>query len=107
MLGILNIKIPDMLSHKRCHGDSGILGCAEYELKMSNNDKKVSGRRLVRISFCSSCTSEALDAANGDGEIVSLMSVAWVFRELLSAGPSQNGTREAMVRFLRIAPLPL
>lgn len=59
MLGILNIKIPDMLSHKRCHGDSGILGCAEYELKMSNNDKKVSGRRLVRISFCSSCTSEA------------------------------------------------
>lgn len=51
MLGILNIKIPDMLSHKRCHGDSGILGCAEYELKMSNNDKKVSGRRLVRIFF--------------------------------------------------------
>lgn len=59
VLGILNIKIPDMLSHKRCHGDSGILGCAEYELKMSNNDKKVSGRRLVKISFCSSCTSEA------------------------------------------------
>lgn len=47
VLGILNIKIPDMLSHKRCHGDSRILGCAEYELKMSNNDKKVSRRRLV------------------------------------------------------------
>ena len=58
VLGILNIKISDMLSHKRCHGDSRILGCAEYELKMSN-DKIVSRRRLVRISFCSSCTSEA------------------------------------------------
>ncbi len=36
---------------KRYHDDSGILGRAEYELKISNNDKKVSRRRLDRISF--------------------------------------------------------
>ena len=36
---------------KRYHDDSGILGRAEYELKISNNDKKVSRRRLDRISI--------------------------------------------------------
>ena len=51
MLGILNIKIPDMLSHKRCHGDSGILGCAEYELKMSNTIRKFPGGVWLEFLF--------------------------------------------------------
>lgn len=101
------------------------MGRAEYGLKVSNSDKIVSRRRLERSSFCSSCTSEApqemnlgllqkvrillalLDDAKGDGEVVSLMSAVMGFSELLLAQPSQNGTREAMVRFLRISPLPL